>query len=104
MKMSKERYNLIRDGIKERLKDFEFSMIQNTVKQFGIVYTMNVLARPVFDSLQYDDNHPFFADGTWKRYAEHQENFDLYLDNGQTLCDNHINTALKRIAKELNIV
>ncbi len=52
------------------------------------------------DNLRYDDTHPGFANGHWPRVFPHNPSFDLYA-NGVN--DSHIETALRKIGKELGL-
>jgi hypothetical protein len=54
----------------------------------------------VSDNLKYDDSHPWFISGRWTRLIPQDATFDVYSDGAN---DSHIETALKRIAKELRL-
>jgi hypothetical protein len=51
------------------------------------------------DNLLYDDNHPYFKSGHWKRIVPHDPQFSLRDYN-----DSHIETAIKRAGKELGVL
>jgi predicted 2-oxoglutarate/Fe(II)-dependent dioxygenase YbiX len=53
-------------------------------------------------SLRYDDAHPAFASGTWTRVCPQQPGFDLYSDD--TIYDSHIESALRKIAKDIRLI
>lgn len=53
-------------------------------------------------SLRYDDAHPAFANGTWTRVCPQQPGFDLYSDD--TIYDSHIESVLRKIAKEIRVI
>jgi hypothetical protein len=52
------------------------------------------------DNMQYDDTHPWFVSGRWKRIIPQDTTFDMYSGGD---CDSHIETALKQIGKELGL-
>jgi len=53
------------------------------------------------DNLMYSDAHPLFQNGKWTRVYPQHPGFDPYAAGNVN--DNHIETALKAIAKELGI-
>lgn len=52
-----------------------------------------------YGNLQYDDSHPFFKSGQWKRAVPHNPTFSLH-----DFTDAHIETSLRKIGKELGIL
>lgn len=103
MKMSQQRYNLLRDTIQIVVNDVglekchQFATERNDRQLIWLLHTWAT------DQLQYDDSHPFFQNGTWTRLTPCIEGFKTYKDNGNCLNDFHIETALKRIGKELGL-
>ncbi len=57
--------------------------------------------RIAHNNLQYDDEHPFFKNGRWKRIYPYHSTFKMYPSG---VNDSHIETALKRIAKDLGLI
>ncbi len=53
-------------------------------------------------NLRYDDSHPAFASGQWTRAYPQDAGFNLYAD--PSVNDTHIETALKKIGRELGLV
>lgn len=53
------------------------------------------------NNLIYNDGHPCFANCHWTRVYPHCEGFNVYSDG---INDAHIETALRKIAKELGII
>jgi len=50
--------------------------------------------------LQYSDDHPLFADGSWKRIFPYCQG---WYDGVENLNDAHIDTALRVITKKLGV-
>lgn len=57
--------------------------------------------RVAHNNLQYDDTHPFYIDGRWKRIVPYDASFSMY-SNGDN--DEHFYTALRHIAKGIGLV
>lgn len=51
-------------------------------------------------NLSYDDNHPAFQQGHWKRIIPQNTAFDMYSDGDN---DTHLATALRKIGRELGL-
>jgi transposase len=51
-------------------------------------------------NLSYDDTHPAFAQGVWKRIIPQNTAFDMYSDDDN---DTHLATALRKIGRELGL-
>lgn len=104
MKMQPNRYTELKTAIE---KVIEFAGGKNIVKSMYLALSTK---RMMWDMLQvvirnwaYDDNHPAFAQGHWTRVLPHNgTNYSTFYNEG--LNDNHINTALNKIAKELKLL
>lgn len=103
MKMSRERYNLLLASMRTVVDHFGPADVRRYAKKHGKVRTMWGLLYKAIDQLGYHDNHPFFLNGTWTRILPNVEGFNVYDDNGTSLNDSHIETALKSIFRELKI-
>lgn len=103
MKMSKERYELLKDAIRAVAEDIGYDICRSYAQDRNDKQLMYALFHKATNQLQYDDNHPFFKNGQWKRVYPHVEGFAYYNDNGVSLNDDHIWTALKRIGKDLEL-
>ena len=104
MKMSPERYNLLKAACKAVVEHFGPDKWRDLGKRTNTVSMMWLLHNRATDQLQYPDTHPLFQNGKWVRCTPHVEGFQIYDDNGTSLHDDHIATALRKIVKELELV
>jgi meiotically up-regulated gene 157 (Mug157) protein len=102
MKMDNEKYDEIKAGIAQ-IVDFHGK------KQVQTVYADYPLTRMMFDLFnmlwfdkEYDDTHPAYVNGRKRVLPQTNPSWlnDLYKSG---LNDSHIETALKKIAKELDL-
>lgn len=94
MKMPKEMY----DSLKA---DIEVIVRELTLFDRLDMKTMWDIHAIVSRNRAYDDNHPNFKSKAWKRFLPFDgRNYCWYYDAG--LDDSHVETALKKIRKELN--
>jgi len=103
MKMSQVRYEQLKNGIRTIADHLGPQNCRDFAEDRNGCQLMWALYHKLTNQLQYNDNHPCFANGTWVRLVPHDENFQSYDDNGVTLHDTHIETALKLIRKELKL-
>lgn len=70
---------------------------QDHGKGLKLLYALlNIVSR----NRAYDDNHPFFQNGKWKRILPYDgRNYCFYYDDNTN--DSHVETLLKSIKKEL---
>ncbi len=109
MKMSKERYTEIKDGIQKIIDahkeaSLPFTVFTSRYKGLTLRRMMHDLLYVVTYDWMYDDNHPSYKAGR-RRFSPHKpqpggKTWDLYAGG---LNDDHITTALMKIAKELNL-
>jgi hypothetical protein len=106
MRIQPRKYAIMRDGIKAvidhygGLDAFKAAMqarypkinVNSVTAYLWAAFTIAA------DNMRYDDNHPFFQNGTWTRILPHNPNFDMYSDGDN---DTHLTTALKAIGKEI---
>lgn len=52
-------------------------------------------------NIMYDDTHPLYQNGTWVRIYPYQPNWNIY---SLGINDTHIETALRRIGKKLELL
>ena len=70
---------------------------QGGLGQMALLWTLWNIAS---DNLRYDDTHPWFKNGKWKRVIPQNASFDMYSDDDN---DRTIETALKAIGRELGL-
>ena len=100
MKMKAEKFNLLRDTIVLVVAHYggaKAVMESYAGAYTGLLWKLHGIAT---DNLQFSDDHPCFADGTWPRIAKHVPGYRTYTDG---LMDAHIETALRKIGRELNL-
>lgn len=103
MKMSQERYNLLKSAITKVADHWGRATFVEHTEQTTPTATAWLLHNLAVNQLQYDDTHPFFQNGKWERIVPYQPSFNMYIDNGNNLTDNHIQTAIIKISKELGL-
>ena len=104
MKMSKARYDLLKTTITAVAGKIGLDKCREYANRRNAAQLMWSLHHKATDQLQYDESHPFYQDGTWEKIVPHVEGFKIYDDNGTTLNDDHIETALRRIGRELDLI
>lgn len=102
MKMDRAKYETIKKAIAavvQRISRNEalLGIISNNPRPMGVMWQLFEYAS---HNIQYDDNHPGFATGQWPRVYPTVPGFNLYSGG---LNDDHIDTALKSISKELDL-
>lgn len=107
MKIKGELYNLMKDCIKilfekhkNKYGDNDFTTGKDISYQKQ--YLWNLWHQATFD-LMNDDSHPFYSRKNCFRVLPYRANFNVYNYYDRTVNDNHIETALLKIANELNI-
>ena len=103
MKMSKERYQLLKDGIVKVLDYYSVKQWKEKYKDLSDTRFLFDLMWKVQNNLQYDDIHPHFLSGTWHRIIPYT-GVNLWKDGDTELNNDHMATALRRIGRELNLV
>jgi len=109
LKMSKARYDQVRDTIKAIVEHFGREQVCSlSILACPKIQDVNAALRwKLFDiamqQLSYDDTHPAFVRGIWQRIVPHVPGFSVQSIYGEGLDDNSIDTALKRIQQELNV-
>jgi hypothetical protein len=103
MKVKGQKYNTMLAAMRAIIEHYGLKVIRNRYAGSGLTCRRMVwdVWRPAHNNLQYDDTHPFFANGTWTRITPHVAGFDMYSEDTH---DTHIETALKRIALELGLM
>lgn len=99
MKMQKEKYDILKNNFKIMLEHYGHIVIKTHIDTFGINRALWSIFYELMRDMRNDDNHPHFKNGRWTRIVPYMDDFDL-LDG---LNDEHINTALKQIGKDLHI-
>jgi len=94
MKMKTERYELLKSGFAALVAHYCY-----TGHTFSMGDLWNVYHHVVRQFL-YDDSHPGFAKHHWQRLLPFMPNYNQY-EGG--LNDNHLETAIRRIAKDLKL-
>ena len=97
MKMSKERYEQLRAAIEVIADYYHLTAPLYSGKFMGLMWELHTIAT---NNLQYSDDHPLFADGSWRRLVPTVPGYRIYVDG---LKDTHIATALRKIGKELKL-
>lgn len=103
MKITAEKYAEIRDGIKTIVDGVGLE----TIKMHYAGKTVGRIMWDLFSALwfdkQFDDNHPSYVQGVKRRILPQTD--PNWLNNlyNSGINDSHIETALKKVAKELNI-
>ena len=95
MKMSDKLYDALATDI--RIVAARFNTPLNSETSMDVLWTF---FHKVLRDRSYDDEHPGFSEGYWERILDYQDRFWLdrfYKD--EDLNDDHIATALRRIAK-----
>lgn len=104
MKMTQERYNQLLATIRALVTHHGKAYFLPIGQQHGAMAMLWYLYHRAAEQLQYDDSHPFYVAGHWDRIVPHVDGWRSYVDeNGQTLNDDHIATALRRIGRELGL-
>lgn len=104
MKMSQKRYELLKTGFQAAIKHFGRDQLKQFLfdnNQKRLVWGLHTA---LVNQLQYPDDHPYFKNGVWDRWFPYQENFSVYDDDGTKLHDQHIETAINKIARELELI
>ena len=104
MKVSDEHYAVMKEGMQKVWsaipekgeKTYHWLLSQKIRKSLWELWYI------AFDDLTYDDTHPYYVSGRWTRIVPHNPDFAKGFGAAQYK-DAHITTALKRIAKELNL-
>jgi len=99
MKMSSARYEEIKTGMKKVVDFYGKRLIQEQIVSAGLVPIAWRLFHATTYDFMYSDNHPAFVKGR-VRINPYKEGWNIYNDD---LNDAHIETALKKIAKELEL-
>lgn len=103
MKMSQERYALLKSAMAAVLDHHGPDKFKEHASQTRTTSVAWLLHNLAINQIQYSDTHPFFQDGKWVRVFPHQPSFDMYRDGENDLNDNHIQTAILKICKELGL-
>lgn len=105
MKMTKTRYSLLKAAMRAVAEYYGPAVLIEYAEARNEKQMIWLLHLKATDQLQYDDTHPFFVNGTWQRIYPHQPGFKMYTDdNGASLNDTHIGTAIFRIGRELGLL
>ncbi len=102
MKMSPEKYAEIKEGIRQIVDHHGKAKIQDGFKGKSITAMMFALFAALWFDLQYEDTHPAYVAGR-VRILPHKDHGWLNNLYNSGLNDSHIETALKKIAKELGL-
>lgn len=101
MKMSPQRYNELKEGIRQVVDHFGPQKIK---EQYELAPKRMIwdLLRILIRNWGYDDTHPAFAEGVWKRIIPYKGiDYSTYYNEG--LNDSHLTTALNKIVRELGL-
>lgn len=103
MKMSPERYAELKEGIRQMVDHHGKAPTEAEFKGKTLTRMMWAIFHAVLFDWQYEDTHPAYAAGKVRVLPHKDHNYlngKLY---GEGLNDSHIETALKKIAKELGL-
>lgn len=100
MKISVRRYNELHEGFKAFAEHYGIETIKKKIAESGWRRTKWAILSQVVYDFNNDDDHPAFLTRTRINPYKGRE-WDLY-DGG--LNDNHIETAIDKIGKELELV
>lgn len=105
MKMSPARYQEIKNGIQAVVDHLGQERVEESIKFNGLTSTMWHLFKLVWFDFQADDDHPLYnVSQSYRRTRILPFKDRCWLSNlYKEVNDDHITTALKRIAKELNL-
>jgi len=104
MKMSQERYNLLKEEMTKRINYYGgMGQLQCNADVVNPMITMWQLHNATVYDIMYDDEHPAFKAGR-PRISQQVPGFSTYKDNGTELFDAHIVTALRKLGKEFGII
>ena len=103
MKIKDELFLIMKEAITSIVKDEGLSHCRESLalNVRGALWLM--WGRANFQ-LRNDNTHPFFARGVGKRIIGYRPGFDVYSYYDGTVNDDHIETALIKIAKELKLI
>lgn len=101
MKIQPAKYNVMLAAMRAVVEHFGLEKVKANFAGKSDAWIVWGIWRVAHNNLQYDDKHPFFMDGTWTRIHPHDPTFRLYEEG---LHDSHIETALKRICRELGVL
>ncbi len=100
MKMSKERYEELKEGIRQVVDHHGKEKFNEKFKEATLTSKMWYLLTVVNDDSRNTDQHPSYKNGRVRILPYKDYKWSIY-EGG--LNDEHITTALKKIAKELGL-
>lgn len=98
MKMTPQRYDELKTGIKQIVDHYGRQNLGTPKSPTSLLWK---LFHAVTEDFQYHDDHPLYRQRS--RILPHQDDHWLNKMYASGLNDTHIETALKRIGKELNL-
>lgn len=101
MKMSQSLYDLLHQSMQKSVNHLGMEYFRDAYKGLTLKRMLFDLLYFTTYDLMYDDTHPAYQNGR-VRINPHVPGFDIY--EKDSLNDEHIFTALKKIGKEIGLV
>ena len=103
MKIAKERYEIIKDGIIRVLDYYGVDKLKKEYEDKSDTRFVFDLMWKVWSNLYCPDTHPYFVHGKWDRIIP-CENMNIFVEGDTHYTSDHMTTALRKIGRELGLV